>query len=89
MCDSGVGTARNAAEAAVRYASAAAHGVARAEYNLAQLYAAGDGVPPISTWQKHGMPRQRLTDSPQRRVSSRRCVRIAPLLQRPFLRKQH
>ena len=45
MCDSGVGTARNAAEAAVWYASAAAHGVARAEYNLAQLYAAGDGVP--------------------------------------------
>ena len=44
MCDSGVGTARNAAEAAVWCASAAAHG-ARAEYNLAQLYEAGDGVP--------------------------------------------
>jgi TPR repeat protein len=27
------------------YASAAAHGYARAEYNLAQLYQAGDGVP--------------------------------------------
>ncbi len=45
MYDSGVGTARNAAEAAVWYARAAAHGNARAEYNLAQLYTAGDGVP--------------------------------------------
>ena len=47
MCDSGVErAARNAAEAAVWYARAAAHGIARAEYNLAQLYAAGDGVQP-------------------------------------------
>ena len=45
MCDSGVGTARNATEAALWYARAAAHGYARAEYNLAQLYQAGDGVP--------------------------------------------
>jgi hypothetical protein len=45
MCDSGLGTAQNPAEAAIWYTSAAAHGNARAEYNLAQLYQAGEGVP--------------------------------------------
>jgi hypothetical protein len=43
----------------------------------------------ISTWQKLGMPRQRLTDFPQHRVSLHRCVRIALLPQHPFSRNQH
>lgn len=45
MLDSGRGTARDLAKAAVWYARAAAHENKRAAYNLAQLYQTGQGVP--------------------------------------------
>jgi len=45
MNDSGRGTARDAAAAALWYGRAAAHGLGRAQYDLAQLYEAGEGVP--------------------------------------------
>ena len=61
MCDSGVGTARNAAEAAVWYARAAAHGIARANTIWRNYMRPETACRAISTWQKHGMPRQRLT----------------------------
>ena len=44
MLDSGA-VPRDGAEAALWYARAAANGYHRAQYALAQLYAAGDGVP--------------------------------------------
>ena len=98
--DLGEGVGQDAAAAYVWYRTAAEAGVVAAEFNIAVMCDSSVGTvrnaaeaavcgEAISTWQKHGMPRQRLTDSPQRRVSLRRCVRIAPLPQRPFLRNQH